>query len=217
MAERSPLTYQITQDILRDMRTAAGPLMPIFRSLLQGELLSAVLLDREAEQSLTDLAHRLDASVATVQREVSRLEDAGLVRTRKIGNTRLVQADTTSPSFEPLAELVLQAFGPKRVIAEETMGIHGVAEVLIFGSWAARYKGVPGPPPADIDVLVIGSAKPADVHDAVRRAEKRLRRPVNATVRTMARWERGDDAFLRHARSAPHLVVWQQPKGAARP
>jgi hypothetical protein len=46
------------------------------------------------------------------------------------------------------------------VIAEE-FAIPGVKQVVIFGSWAARYAGRAGPPPHDIDVLVVGKVDPA--------------------------------------------------------
>lgn len=186
--------------------------MPIFRSSFQGELLAATLLDPDTEQSLTELAHRLRASVATVQREVSRLEKAGLLCTRRIGNTRLVRADKSSPSFEPLSALVLQSFGPQQVIAEEFAGLRGTKEVVIFGSWAARHDGVPGQAPVDIDVLVIGSAGQENIYHAARRAEERLKRPVNATIRSRARWEHGTDGFVQHVRSEPKLVVWKKTR-----
>ena len=35
-------------------------------------------------------------------------------------------------------------------------------EAYIFGSWARRYEGELGPPPADIDVLIVGDADPED-------------------------------------------------------
>lgn len=56
------------------MGAVAPPIMPIFRSRLQGELLAAVLLADDGEFSLTGLADRLGAAISTVQREASRLE-----------------------------------------------------------------------------------------------------------------------------------------------
>ena len=31
-------------------------------------------------------------------------------------------------------------------------------DIFIFGSWAARYRGEPGPPPNDIDVAVVSDS-----------------------------------------------------------
>jgi DNA-binding Lrp family transcriptional regulator len=197
----------MTQCILRDVRTAAPPLLPIFRSQLQGELLAAALLSPDAEQSLTDLAERLGASLATVQREVHRLEEAGILRSRRVGNTRLVSAETTSPVFSPLAELVLRSFGPAEVVRAEFDNIPGIDELYLFGSWAARYEGEAGRAPADIDVLVIGRPNRDEVYEAALRAEQRLHRPVNTTIRSRAAWSKSDDGFLSQVRSSPLVAI----------
>lgn len=49
-----------------------------------------------------------------------------------------------------------RAFGPPVVVGEEFAGLPGLAAVAIYGSWAARYDGRPGPPPNDVDVLATG-------------------------------------------------------------
>jgi predicted nucleotidyltransferase len=189
------------------MRTAAPPLLPIFRSRLQGELLGAILLEPERSESLTDLARRLEADVGTIQREVSRLEQAGILQTRRVGNTRLVGANTASPIYRPLAELVLKAFGPAQVVAEEFAQIQEVREIYIFGSWAARYQGEEGPTPADVDVLIIGSPDRDEVYQAALRSERRLGREVNTTIRSKATWQSARDGFVRQVRSSPIVPV----------
>ena len=50
----------------------------------------------------------------------------------------------------PLTELLTLAFGPHVVIREEFADIPA-AGVAIYGSWAARYHGVVGTPPADVE------------------------------------------------------------------
>lgn len=188
------------------MRRQAPPLLPIFRSQLQGELLAAVLLGSE-ERSISDLAAVLQAPVPTVAREVARLAEAGLLTSRRVGTARLVRADQSSPLIEPLTELVLRTFGPASVIAHEFADLDGIERVDIFGSWAARYRGEAGPPPGDIDVLVVGSSDPDDVYDAAIRVERVLGREVNAVVVTADRWNEGHDAFLRQIRDRPRVLV----------
>ena len=189
------------------MRTAASPLLPIFRSRLQGDLLAQVLARPDGEHSLTELAGRIGGSVATVQRETERLEQAGILVSRRVGRSRLVSANTRSPVFEPLARLVLITFGPAQVVGEELTSVAGVTEAYVFGSWAARYEGMPGPAPADIDVLVVGSPDRDAVHDAVLRAEQRLGMPVNATVRSDGAWAEGTEGFIRTVRQGPLIAV----------
>ena len=185
------------------MRTSASPLLPVFRSRLQGDLLARVLPDPDAEHSLTELAERIGASVATVQREVARLEQAGIVVSRRVGRTRLVSANPRSPVYEPLTRLVVVSFGPALVIAEELADVSGIEQACLFGSWAARYDGQPGPAPADVDLLIIGSPERDAVHDAALRAEERLGIPVNATMRSSQAWHAAEEGFIRTVQGGP--------------
>jgi hypothetical protein len=91
------------------------------------------------------------------------------------------------------------------VIAEEFARIPAVG-IAIYGSWAARYDGVAGPPPADVDVLVVGEPSRAEVYDAAEQAEGRVGFPVNVTLCSPARWQAASDALIQQIRSSP--VVW---------
>lgn len=185
----------------------APPILPIFRSQLQGEVLSSILLSETDEFTLTELAETWGAAISTVQREIDRLEIAGLVKTRRVGRSRVVSAGTTSPSYEPLRELVLRSFGPAHAVEQAFAEVDGIDELFIFGSWAARMAGDVGAAPADIDVMVIGDPDRDDVYNAALAAEKLLRRPVNTTIRTTSAWISQTDGFLKHVRASPLVSI----------
>ena len=189
------------------MRTAAPALLPVFRSRLQGVLLATLLGQPEREWTLEELARTCDEPYQTVSGEIRRLQSGGLVATRAIGRSKLVRADESSPYFAPLAQLVLMSFGPPLVVAEELAGLSGVEQAFIFGSWAARYDGQPGPAPHDVDVLLIGAPDRDAVDEAARRAQSRLGREVNVTLRSRQRWDHDQDAFTVQLRVSPLLMV----------
>jgi hypothetical protein len=111
---------------------------------------------------------------------------------------------------KPLTELLIATFGPHAVIAEEFGDLQGIDRVLIYGSWAARYNGVDGPPPADIDVLLIGTPADRDaVYEAADRAHQRLGIPVNPVVSSRSRWEAATDALIRTVQSGYTVDVEQ--------
>lgn len=184
------------------MRTSAPPLLAVFRSQLQGQLLARVLLGTEPV-TVSELAGELEAPFSTVHREVTRLTAAGLLKTSRVGRTRLVTGNEDNPALTPLRELVMTAFGPRQVVAEEFAELNAVRELLIFGSWAARYAGEPGATPGDVDVLVIGSPDRDDVYEAAGRSSGRLGREVNATVVTAERWAAAAEPFLREVQRRP--------------
>ncbi len=191
---------------MREMRTLAT-LSPLFRSAHQGQLLALVLLDLDTEHSLTELARRLGVNHSTVSREVDRLEASGLLRTTRKGNLRLVRADPTSSMLAELRSVALKTYGPPWVLGQELSDIDGAEEAWIYGSWAARAQGVPGPPPQDLDVVVVGSADRNQVYRAARRTQHRLGLEVSVIVRSREDWEAASEPFVAKLRLAARLAV----------
>lgn len=185
------------------MKVAAPSLAPILRSATQGRILARVLSDPEAEHSMSDLAKWADTSFPTVQREITRAERAGIVTTRKVGPTRLVKANPDHPLHGALSQLVLATFGPPAVIAREFAELKGVDAVVLFGSWAARYLGVPGREPQDIDVLILGNPERDLIDDAAERAEQLIGFPVQPTIRSLEQWQQGTDSFIGEVKRRP--------------
>ena len=189
------------------MRPSSPPLLPVFRSRLVGDLLSLILLDPTKKWTANDLALRTAAPYPTVTKELRRLTDAGLLRSETLGRTKLVWAKDDNPYFRPLSELVLLSFGPPMIIAEEFENVRGIDDLYIFGSWAARAAGNPGRTPHDVDVLVLGRPDRDEVYDAADRAQRRLGREVNTTIRAADQWRDAKDGFSRNVKASPMLPV----------
>ena len=171
------------------MKTTIEPsLLPVLRSRGQAEILCAVLTNPNREWTLGELAKVSGQSLPTVQREVERAELAALVESRRMGRQRLVKAGPSQIAIM-LANLLLWSYGPKFVIAEEFADITGIDRLFIFGSWAARYHGVDGYPPQDLDVLVIGDANLSDVFRAAHAASNKLQLEVNPKLFSHTWWE----------------------------
>lgn len=187
------------------MRTSPPALLPLLRSRVQGDLLALLYLHPEREYSLTEAAERIGASVKAVHTEASRLVAAGLVRDTRRGNLRLLRAVQGTPLSRPLTDLLAVTYGPLPVLSDLLADVDGVQRAFIYGSWAARYQEEPGPVPADVDVLVVGTADRDDLHDVARTAGQQLNRPVNIRRVSTAAWDDPDpsDAFLRSLRERP--------------
>lgn len=180
--------------------------MPVFRSQHQAEMLMWLYLHPDTEFGVSDLADRLDVPLSTLHREVVRLDAADLITSRPLGRNRLVRANQSHPAAKALTQLLELSFGPKAVIAEE-FDISGAQQVVIFGSWAARYDGEVGPPPRDIDVLVVGKPDRADIYEAADRAATRLGIDVNPVVRSVRQWAEPTDPLVEQIQKSAHTVV----------
>ena len=187
------------------MRSGPPPLLPLLRSRVQGDLLALLYLHPNRDYSLTEAAALIGASVKTVHTEASRLIATGFVRDSRRGNVRLLRAVTDTPVSRPLTDLLAVTYGPLPVLNDLLADVEGITQAFIYGSWAARYLGEPGPVPGDVDVLVVGTADPDDLDEIARAAQSRLGRPVDIRRIRPAAWASPDptDPFLASVRERP--------------
>lgn len=189
------------------MRSVAPALFPIFRSQSQAEILAALLLHPEREQTITELSRRLHIPLATVSDEVARFVEAELLTTRRVGRANLLTPNPTHKLIAPLTEIALSTMGPHLVVREAFAEVSGVNEVLIYGSWAARYHGRTGPPPRDLDLLVVGKPDRDDVYTAAVAVEQLIGLPVNPVVASPSRWHDDADPLMADIKAKPTVVV----------
>jgi hypothetical protein len=131
---------------------------------------------------------------------------SGLVTTRKIGNTRLARANTDSPYYPGLAQVLTRAFGVPAVLAQVLIPVQGIDEAYVYGSWAARYQGLNGPRAvADIDVLILGDPDRDQLYSALNDVEARLGRPVQVTIRELDWLKSGTGSFHDTLTSRPTI------------
>ena len=181
-------------------------MLPIFRSQQQAELLALVLGDASVEHTLTELSARSGVAYASVHREIDRAVAAGLVTSRLVGRTRLIRADTTSPYFVGLSDVLVKAFGVPWVLGRALADVDGIDAAYIYGSWAARHEGVAGDRPVgDIDVLILGSPDRDRVYGVLAEVESTLARPVQVTIRA-ADWLRVGTGSFHDTVSARPMV-----------
>ena len=167
------------------MRTEVPSLLPLFRSDMQVRLLALVLLQPERHWTLQGLAEALDAPPSSVHRELARAEAAGAIRRDTEARPYRFTAATDDAAYEPLADLLRRTVGVESQL-RTSLDRPDVQAAVIYGSWASGARR----PDSDIDVLVIGDAKLAEL--------RRLVRPIgNATGRTIDLTLLGDDEFRR--------------------
>jgi predicted nucleotidyltransferase len=187
------------------MRVGSAPLLPLLRSRVQGDLLALLYLHPDQDYSMTEAAAIIGASVKAVHTEASRLIAAGFVSDSRRGNARLLRAVTDTPVSRPLTDLLAVTYGPLPVLNDLLADAEGITDAYIYGSWAARYLGEPGPVPGDVDVLIVGTTDLDDLDDIARAAQSRLGRPVDIRRIRPAAWDSSDpaDPFLASVRERP--------------
>lgn len=199
------------------MSVVAPALAPIFRSDTQMRLLGELACSPAGQEfDISDLARRIGAQYATVHREVERLLTLGILTEARVGRSRTIAWSDQPPYAAPLRQLLLQTYGPLPALRDVLDGHPWIDQVFVFGSWAQRYAGEPGPPPNDVDVLVVFDPDHPDfpeedtlaIFQLVSRAGERVPDAAfNATPVERDEWGQRRTAFLRDVSDGPRVGV----------
>ena len=190
---------------LRNMRNTQtlDALLPKTR---QG-ILAATLVQPEKAWYVSELARRMGVPSSSLQRELRDLTAAGILKTHRQGRMAYFQANTDSPLFTELRGLLLKTAGLVDVLADAVKPLAAkLWLVFVYGSIASSSEQSE----SDIDLMVVGTASPAELAVALRHAGELLGREINPTVYTPTEFEKkrkAKDHFLTAVLDKPKLFV----------
>ena len=169
--------------------------------------MSELFVNATEPLSLVQLAEQVGMSPGGVHKEITNLEAAGLVVSRRVGRTRLVSANEQSPLYPELRSLLTKAFGPEVLLTEAISTVAGVEQAFIYGSWALSERSRLGRPARDIDVMVLGSPDLDRLYMVIGEVEDRIGRPINVTIFTPEEWEADDSGFAETVNSGARIEL----------
>lgn len=185
------------------MKVLPPSLTPFLRSDVQGLLLAELVLNVEREFTITELSRLAGTSLPTAVREIDRLVASNFALDRPVGRNRNIRANQSHPLFRPMQEIITYAYGPKAVLESLLSGLAELEQAFIYGSWAARVSGIPGPNPQDVDVLLVGAPDRMEVFKIAQVASLKLGREVNLQVQSPGTWSQNTDPFVKTIKSKP--------------
>lgn len=168
------------------------------------------LLFGQPERSffVTEIMGLVKAGRGAVQRELHRLERAGLVSVQMHGNQKHYQANRNSPLYDEICSIVRKTVGleePLRVAVDSLPETIHLA--LIYGSVAKRTDTSA----SDIDLLIVADELTLEeVYAALSTAEQVLDRKINPTLYTSEEFNRRrarSDSFLKRVLDGPVTIL----------
>ena len=135
-----------------------------------------------------EIIRRVDAGSGAVQRELARLEAAGLVTTSRVGRQKHYRANEAAPIFSELRGIVLKTFGLRDLLRVALSPLREkIRAAFVFGS-IARGSEAAG---SDVDLMVISDRLTyAELFGALETASSQLARPVSPTIYTSTEFAR---------------------------
>lgn len=193
-------------------RVESGPAAALFTRVQQRVL---ALLYGQPERSFqsAEIIRLANSGTGAVHRQLARLEAAGLVSVRRVGNQKHYQAERESAIFHELHRLVIKTVGIVEPL-RHALASHASAidAAFVYGSSA---KGT-DLARSDVDLMVVSdSLAYSDIYATLQPAERILSRPINPTVLTPAEWRKKrtrGGSFVARIAKQPMLFVIGSPR-----
>jgi len=128
----------------------------------------------------------LNASKQSIQNELARLENAGLLSSQKEGNIRFYWVNKDFILYPEIKSIILKTVGVGDELRKSLSKIGDIRSAFIYGSVAKNLEDAR----SDIDVMVIGNVSVDAVHEAIMKAEEHLGREVNYSIFNPSDWKK---------------------------
>jgi len=148
----------------------------------QQRVLAILYGNTERSYYLNELVRLAGMGKGAVNREVSKLSDAGILVVSKLGNQSHYQANKDNPIYSELKQIVQKSFGITDTIKSALKPIFNRCEqVFIYGSMAKGNEHSS----SDIDLMIIGQELSyGAIMELLDDAETQLARKINPTILT---------------------------------
>ena len=151
------------------------------------KILSLMLLNPDKWWYMTEIANSLNLSISSLQRELFSLVKADILQSRKDGNRIYYKSQRLNPIFEELQSIMIKTVAIVDVIKKRLNKFKKNIHVMfIYGSIARSEEKAD----SDIDLMIIGDMKLANMISSLRVLEKELSRPLNPTIFTKIKFKK---------------------------
>ncbi len=152
----------------------------------QARVLQWLFGQPERSYHLSELRRLTSLGSASLQRELNRLADAGLVNSERVGNLRRFQANPQSPVYQELVSLVRKTLGVAPLLREALHPLAGrLSKAFIYGSVARQTDTAD----SDVDLLLVGeNLSLNEILNLLLPLEAQLGRKINPNCYTPAEY-----------------------------
>jgi predicted nucleotidyltransferase len=178
----------------------------IFGSRIRAKILGWFFTHPEESFFVRQIATILQEDPTNLSREMSKLENLGILTSKKIGNTKHFQANPHCAFFRELKGLVLKTAGVAGQIKVALERLTGVQFAFIYGSYAKGEEKAH----SDVDLMIIGDVDVNQLDPLASSLEKRLGREVNYLLFSQVEFQakkRAKDGFLMDVLGEVKIMV----------
>lgn len=171
------------------------------------KVLGLLLLSPARRYHVREIARLTGTVAGTINKELKKLAEAGVLSASRQGNQLLYAANTDCPIYEELVGILRKTSGIAEVLAEALLPLADRIEAaFVFGSVASGKAGND----SDIDFCVVGDVAFGEVVRALYPSQELLAREINPKCFSVREWSgnlKTRSAFMRELLEKPVINV----------
>lgn len=174
----------------------------------QQRVLGALFGQPDRSFYASELIREAGTGSGAAQRELARLEESGLIVSRRIGHQKHYQANAASPLFPELRNIVLKTVGLAEPLRDALRPMaSAIRAAFVYGSVAKATDQAS----SDIDLMIVSdSLTYGEVFGALEPVTRTVGRQINPTVYTAGEFSkrtRTENAFVTRVLVQPKLWI----------
>lgn len=197
----------MTKNISRSVREHGHPAEALFSSPSMVALLELFFLHPEEEFYQRQLESLTGKPLLSIQRELKRLERAGLVESERRGNHSYYRARGKDPAFKDLRAFFMKTVALGHKVAQALQPYkEKIRFAFIYGSYASGEDRRA----SDLDLLIVGDVGLKEISGTLSDLSRELGKEINPLLLTMSELRgkaRKKDAFLARVAEAPRIWI----------
>jgi predicted nucleotidyltransferase len=164
---------------------------------------------------LNELLRLTQLGSASLQQELKQLTESGVIRTERVGNLKMFQANPKSPFFKDLVSLTRKTVGLQSLLTQALLPLKNkLLKAWIYGSVAQETDTAS----SDIDIMLVGrELRLSEVIECIQTLEVELGRKINPTCYTEQEFtvrQADPDSFVSQVLQKPVVDLLEQNDGA---
>ena len=179
----------------------------LFPLQYRGKALALLLLQPQRRLHVREIARLTGTVAGTMNKELDRLQRAGLLEKHRVGNQLQFCANPQHPVFPELSALLRKTIGLADVLTLALTPLADrIAVAFVFGSIAKSSDTAA----SDVDVIIIGGGDFGEVVNLLYDAQKTLQREINPKVFSVADWQikvTANSSFMANVMAKPKLFL----------
>lgn len=190
---------------MKATKTDAASLL--FPASYRRQVLSLLLLNPDRKLHVREIARLTGTTAGTLNKELARLHEAGLLDREQVGNQLRYWANRSHQIYPELAGILRKTVGLANVLLEALAPLAKKIKIaFVFGSMARGTESTG----SDVDVLIIGSLSFGTVVDAFFPVQQQLGREINPKTFSVTEWKSKlakKDAFITQVSADPKIFL----------